>query len=388
MTIPQLLSAALVLALGLALPALGQRSAAPRTLGQPTVIFNAEFSRVAGVSELPDGRITVVDSKDHSLFLGDPATGRVKQLGRQGAGPNEYRAIYQVSRAQGDTLLVHDTGNTRLLKVAPDGTLAGSIPFPQPTGQEIRVGMAPARGADSKGRLYWDHPLISRGEDGQFRRQVESNLFRWLPGSDSIELVASTADHAPSMHAKRYFPFAERDAVVIAPSGRVGVLRAATYRLDWIECGVVVTSGPPILFTRLAITAKDRERYRADRAANPASASFRGRPSQRAAPTEGALREMRSAYPDDMFPQFHPPFMEQGAFLSLGGDVWVMRSTQAGAAEQPVDILMTDGKKRETLVLPANTKIGGLGRRGVYLVQEAEDGIQRILRYAWPTGLR
>ncbi|MDX2263017.1 MAG: hypothetical protein SFU84_15095 [Gemmatimonadales bacterium] len=382
------LPAALLLAFGVTLPIVAQGPAAPRTLGKPTATFDAEFSRVAGLVELPDGRVVIVDSKDHLLFLGDPATGRVKQLGRQGAGPNEYRAIYQVSRVRGDTLLVHDTGNNRLLRVAPDGTLAGSIPFPQPTGQEIRVGMAPARGADALGRLYWDHPEVNRGENGQFKRQLESKVFRWLPGSDSIELVATMADHAPSMHTKRYFPFAERDAFVVAPSGRVGVLRAATYRLDWIERGVVVASGPPIGFTRLSVTARDRERYRADRAANPVTASFRGPPGQRAAPTEEALREMRSAYPDDMFPQFLPPFVEQGAHLSPSGEIWVMRSTTTGLGEQPVDLLTPDGRRRETLALAANTRIVSLARRGIYVVREEEDGIQRILRYAWPTGLR
>src|SRR5690606_7874186 len=47
-------------------------------LGAPITRWDRDFSRVAGVSELPDGRVVVVDSRDAVVYLaaadGGPST--------------------------------------------------------------------------------------------------------------------------------------------------------------------------------------------------------------------------------------------------------------------------------------------------------------------------
>ncbi len=355
------------------------------SLGRPTAVSSQDFSRVAGLAELVDGRWLVVDSRDAAVYLVDPSRGRREQLGRSGDGPNEYRRPFGVVHGLGDTVLIYDPNRQQFLRVDPSGRIAGAIEF----GLGImRGGIAPPRGVDRLGRLYWDRPVITQEPGLGLKRQQHAQVVRWDPGRNVLDTVATFADHAPEMHSNRFHPFPERDAWVVTPEGRVGVVVARDYRLRWLDGRRTVAEGPRLRPEPVPITSEDRDAFREERARAPsgtAAASGGGAPRE---PTPAARRQMVAAYPDESFPKHKPPFEEGGAWLSPGGDVWVARSRSRGERAVTIDVLEPSGGLRRQLRLPEGRRVVALERGGIYLARVDEDGLEFLERYAWPAGLR
>lgn len=88
-----------------------------------TIALDQE-SRAFGVVEsaavLPEGSV-VVATADPGVFLFEPDGSFVRQLGRTGRGPFEYRGSLDV-RPTGENVAVWDAGNRTLLTFAPTGT--------------------------------------------------------------------------------------------------------------------------------------------------------------------------------------------------------------------------------------------------------------------------
>ena len=354
-------------------------------LGRPLAAVSHEFSQIDGVAELTGGRLLVADRRDRMLYLVLPATGQVEPLGRRGQGPGEYHTIFGVVRWRGDTLLVYDSGNRRLLKIDPAGRIAGTISFPSST---LYGGIAPPRGADARGHIYWGRVVVGIESSGDMRRRQTLDIVRWLPGSERLDTVAAVADHAPAMHDHRFHPFAERDAWIVGTDGRIGVLVAADFRLRWLANGRTVAEGPRLAPTPVPVTATDRNDYREWRARNPAGGASVGGGEGGSVPMEAVRRQMAQAYPDAMFPLHKPPFEENGAWHSPGGDIWVARSKGAGERVATVDVLDARGALKRTVRLPPNTRVVALERGGIYLVRIDNDDLEYLQHYAWPEGLR
>lgn len=354
-------------------------------IGPPVARWERDLSRIGGVSELSDGRVIVVDNLDGLVFIGAATGGTVSQLGRPGDGPDEYRQPWSPVRSLGDTVLIY--ARNRLVRVTPAGVLAGSHSF---TSASLGGGVGPPRGVDRDGRVYWDRPVIRDPVTNAIKRQQQFEIVRFRPGKSGLEVVATASDHAPELHDNRFYPFAQRDAWVVEPDGAIRIVRARNYSVDLVRDGRVVSSGPAIPFTPIRIDASDRESYRLARAANAPSMSFNGRAAQAGrGVTRERLARMREAYPDGMFPAQKPPFVEDGVFRSPGGQIWVVRSPATGTTRsRRVDVLDAGGRRIRELELPAGRKLLALERRGIYLVEEDEDGLQYLERYGWPAGLR
>lgn len=358
----------------------------PILLGQPTTRIAHEFSELGGVIELNNGQLLVADSQDHLLYLVDLATGRVAQHGTKGRGPDEYQNSWGLIRAPGDTVLVYDPRNSRFLRIAPDGGIAGSIPI---TAAARQGGLAQPRGGDAAGRLYWDRVVVDRDALGNFKRRATLDLVRWKPGSDVVDSMGLAADHAPDMHQHRFHPFAERDAWIVAPDGRIGLLVAADYRLRWLgPGGRVLAEGPRLGPQSVPVTGRDRDAFREERALRPAGGmQMQGPPGAEGTPSPQARRQSELAYPDEIFPRNKPPFEEGGAWRAPGGDIWVARTVEGGA-DRLVDVLAESGALRRQIRLPPGRRVVALERGGIYLAREDEDGLQYLEGYAWPAGWR
>ena len=79
----------------------------------------------------------------------------------------------------------------------------------------------------------------------------------------------------------------------------------------------------------------------------------------------------------------HPMFSAGDVIAAPGGRLWVGRPTEAG---QPVlyDVF-DDGGRRVTMVeLGSGRRVAAVGRQHLYVVLEAESGIQQLERYALP----
>lgn len=355
-----------------------------QALGHPTATWDRDFSRIGGIAELPDGRVVVVDNLDGLVFVGAASGGAVTQLGRSGDGPDEYRGPWSAIRWLGDTVLVY--AQNRLVRVTPGGVIAGSHPF---VARALGGSVAPPRGIDRDGRVYWDRPVVHDPRTGALKRQQQYEIVRMRPGRAQVEVVASASDHAPELHDHRFHPFAQRDAWVVNPDGALRIVRARTYAVDVVQGGKVLRSGTPLSFQPVRVGRADREEYRHARAANAPRISFGGRSSGGGGVTPARLAQMRDAYPDEIFPVHKPPFIEGGVIRSPAGQLWVIRSPGTGGAHpQRIDVLDAEGRRVRELDLPRGRSLLGLERLGVYLVRENADGLQYLERYAWPEGLR
>lgn len=368
-----------------ALAAVLAQPLAAQGLGPPAARWDRDFSRIGGVAELADGRVVIVDNRDFLLYIGAAQGSGSEQLGRTGDGPDEYRRPFSLVRAPSDTILVY--AQNRLLRVAPSGKLAGTIPF-VPTALGGNVG--PPRGVDRAGYVYWDRVVIRDPDTGEIKRQQQYEIVRFRPGTEKVEVVATAGDHAPELHANQYHPFAQRDAWTLEPDGTIRIARARDYSIDVMRGETVASSSAPVPFQPIAITSADREAYRLDRAKNPNGMSFGGRGSTPdGGVTPERMKEMREAYPDGMFPRTKPPFVEGGLIRSPGGQFWVIRSPATAAIQgSQVDVLDAAGKRIREITLPAGRRLVGLDRGGIYLAREDDDGLQFLERYAWPAGLR
>ena len=355
-------------------------SLSAQALGSPLARWDKDFSRIGGAVELPDGRVVIVDNLDGIVFIGAASGGAVTQLGRQGDGPDEYRRPWAPVRGLGDTVLIH--AQNRLVRVTPTGRIAGSHAF---ASRALGGGVGPPRGVDRMGRIYWDRPVIRDPQTNAIKRQQQFEIVRYRPGNDQVDVVATANDHAPELHDQRFHPYPQRDEWVVDPDGSVRIVRARDYSVDVVRDRRVVSSGPAIPFRPVRIDASAREAHRMARAANAPMVSFNGRS---AASTTGVtperMAQMRRDYPDDMFPEHKPPFIENGTFRSPDGHLWVVRSPPGDAPPRRVDILDIDGRRIREIDLPAGRRLLGLDRRGIYLVHEDDDGLQYLERYAWP----
>ncbi|MCC7366848.1 MAG: hypothetical protein IT306_00405 [Chloroflexi bacterium] len=90
----------------------------------PTPIPNAEAGVPADVEVGPDGVVWVLDALDGQLRRIEPATGEVRTVGSRDLGLYRPRGF---GLAPDGTLLVADTGGSRLVHLAPDGSMLGKI---------------------------------------------------------------------------------------------------------------------------------------------------------------------------------------------------------------------------------------------------------------------
>ena len=88
------------------------------------------FDYVSDVDALPDGRIVVVDNRGARVALFDTAGTWLRDLGRSGGGPGEYRTPLSL-HWRGDTLLVWDMIQRRFSAWLGD-SLAGMVPLSIP----------------------------------------------------------------------------------------------------------------------------------------------------------------------------------------------------------------------------------------------------------------
>lgn len=131
-------------------------------------------SRAYGVRRDSRGRYFVVTPEtSRSIPLVFDARGRyVREIGREGAGPNEFRAAIALEVARGDTIYVFDRANARLSVLDPDLREVRTIPIPPSTNTAavLPTGTAVLNAAvwdtDRVGHPY--HRIDATGSSGYF----------------------------------------------------------------------------------------------------------------------------------------------------------------------------------------------------------------------------
>ena len=97
-----------------------------RTLSQPDATFPHGFTTVAGIRELADGRVILVDLYNGVQVI-DAAWASMRQVGRRGSGPGEYRDPRKIFALAGDSSAVFDHQTGLLLVITPDAEPGGFL---------------------------------------------------------------------------------------------------------------------------------------------------------------------------------------------------------------------------------------------------------------------
>jgi hypothetical protein len=352
------------------------------TLTRPIAELAEPLDRAYSAAELPDGRVVVTDLMGPSVQMVDFAKGTVAPVGRSGAGPNEYRMPERVIPGAGDSLLVIDVGQRRLLRIAPDGKPAGTIPFPE------AAGFGRFRGADRQGRLYYQGSRMGGTPGGRTRvlhdgpeaKPADSvPVIRWDPKSgrlDTMGLVLEPALARPAESSSggrtvimsRPEPFTPQDEWTVTRDGRVVMLRSGSYRADWRTADGRRGSGPPVTYEKVRVTQADKDRLT--------------KGSRQAVIAGGAKIDMAPESASDFkWPAYKPPFQPSSAQATPDGRVWVQRSGADGAA--PVyDEFDETGRLVRQIAVAKGSRVVGFGKGVVYVARTDEDDLVYLQKFA------
>jgi hypothetical protein len=174
-------------------------------IGEPPLTPASEFSRIRRVYTLEDGTIVVANSsRPVDIRLFDETGAHSRTIGREGAGPGELRAIWDLWIARPDTIVVFDPGLSRMTRFDPLGRALEMVTFEQ---RSDRVAWLP-----------W-----ARFSDGTFlmRRNV---FIENVDGGSGRSLAPSVRGMATGEIVDTIGVFPETDYYTL-PSGNPGFVR-------------------------------------------------------------------------------------------------------------------------------------------------------------------
>lgn len=359
----------------------GAQAAPLVRLDRPDATLAEEFSLVRGVRELSDGRLIIADWIEDRVVVADLATGAVRQVIRAGPGPQEARLPAGLVRLRGDTTLLLDEGNNRLMLLGPDGRAIRSILAEAPG----RLGV---RGIDASGALL--HAIPSWAEGPNALPDDSVRVVRWEQSSDGAPRVLAVVqgtryrkDRSPAMQPRMpMVGFAEQDAWVVLPSGALAVVRARPYRVEVRAAGRAPVTGPAYESRTRAVTLDDKKRFvRQFAAGSPVSGRGADGGMGRASMIDEA--EVTRMVGTAEWAERLPPFDPSRVLAANSGETWVGMTAEPG---RPVryDVFDERGVRVRQVELRAGRRVAAVGARGVYVVADDEDGVQTIERYRMP----
>lgn len=382
-----LLVAAAVL-LGAAGPLPGQA----RVLAKAAARLNHQFSTISGLRELPDGRVLVADGIDDVVLRVDLASQKMDTIGRAGRGPGEYKSPDALFPLPGGATLLVDLGNARMAVIDGGGRFKETFPIAQgqPGGRPGAVPLIFPRGTDGRGLIYFQ-PV------GGDPRADSGAVVRWDRTSARFDTVAhvklpamvvkSSGSANNQRQSQRQKPYPVQDSWTVAQDGRVALLRAPVYRVDWVGPAGTRVVGKPIPTSPVPVRDAEKKEYLAEAAANGLSVSVQNVNGQ----VSMAFSRGRQGRDDDsdepgLGGQEWPATKPQASGLSVAapdGQLWVERSVPAGGA-RTYDLIGKSGEVAGRVTLPVGRRLVAVGSRGVYVRHIDSDGINYLERYDLP----
>lgn len=336
------------------------------------------FSQVRGARELRDGRLMVSDYIEQRVVALDFPSGAATSLFPRGGGPGEIRLPTRLVAMPGDSTLVVDLGNQRLLVVGPTGRSVRTIPGDTP-------GMLGVNGVDAQGTLYYTIPAWAAtvpltGDTVEVVRAPKG-------GGAPVALARVLGDRMrPDIRAPAMTPriptvgYGARDAWWLGADGHLRILHAATYTLQVLGPGGASRTGPSNAWATPAVTGADRRRYVEEfLASTPTSGrGENGGMGITPKPTEAEIRAMLAG---THFAERFPMFEAGDVHQEPGGRVWVGRPARPSASKR-YDILDGSGARVGAIELTPGRRVIAISRQWVYLVVADEDGVEQVERYA------
>jgi hypothetical protein len=371
-------------------------------LGQPNASFPEDFGSIQSVRELADGRVLVADPLGRELYLVDMDAGTRQVVGRQGQGPDEYMQPDAVWPLPGDSTLLVDLGNGRLVSIGPDLRFGPTMPIasgdPRP-GQGAAFSLALPQAVDAEGRIYTRALGMGGGPGGGGALPDSGGVLRIDRATRTSETAATvklqerisrTTGGANDRNVSiESVPLSPEDAWGVAPDGAVVVARAGDARVEWIEPSGRVVRGPAVAGGQLPIRTAEKEEWLRDQARSGGGVAVmmsieNGAVSTNlsrggAQPGGGRQREVdQYTWPDRT-----PPFRSGRVPVDPLGRAWVARHVPAGGPST-YDVFDRTGTRVATYTLTAGTRVIGFGEGSVYAVSYDDFDLNYLERYSLP----
>lgn len=366
-----------------------------RALGKPEVESRQSFTTITGVRELSDGRVIVSDSREKTLQVVDLVRGTSAPIGRTGAGPGEWNTPSQLFALGRDTTVMPDFANARYFTVNPDAKPGAGFRLPE-NGALMSGALL---GADATGRLIFVAPR--RAASAAENSSGEADVLRFNRATGRIDSLAVLAlpkgersgaamIGGGMIRTFTNLPFASQDVAAAALDGRVAIVRANPYHVEWIGADLRRTQGPTAPSPAIRLTSAEKEAY--DRAqTRPGSFTVRGPGGAAPAPgTKGGggavamSRGEAAAFttPDQTWPAVKPPFLANAARVAPDGRVWVLRTRAHDDPVPSFDVFDSAGRLAERISIPAQTRLVAFGAKSIYLARTDDDDLVWLQRYA------
>lgn len=371
-----------------------------RTLSRPDAEFSEPFTMIAGVRELRDGRLIVVDPRDKTVQVVDLKSGSATKLGREGSGPGEYGLPTRLMALPGDTTAIVDALNNRILLINPDGRVGGFVDLnvPAPGGREggrgmMMIGTSLPTAADGRGRMYVqgapfrivdgvpsaaDSVPMTRWDRSSGRRDTVAWM-RVPQGANQISGSSGAGRQNVSVRIGGGPPFNGADQMAVAPDGRVAIVHHEPYSVDFVSETGQRTRGQPIRHDRVRLTDGHKQEWR-ERQRNAMGMMITNDNGRRSA----AMVPNRDVQDPEVWGgDYLPPFLANATIMFSGeGYLWISRTGPAGQAPT-FDVIDRAGAVVQRVVLPKKARLLGFGRGAVYVARVDEDDLQYIQKYAF-----
>jgi hypothetical protein len=347
-----------------------------RTLAPSTAISGSSFLRVLDVHEFLDGRVLVLDYNDFSLHLVDFERGTVRPVGRNGAGPGEYRLPERLFSVRGDSVLIWDAANGRMLVILPDGSAGGS-PY--------RGSRPPFRSSDLMGYFYGIPGQAVDVEASGSGRLISLPLIRfhgWRGKKDTVALIPFRLPPGSQnlVSAEVMQPFHPRHAWAVSSDGVLAVVSPDPYRVAFRLASGRRTLGQGVTYDRIPLSAEHRQEH-LDALRLPRPTLLLSEGTGIVDVRLAVLRQPEIAF---LWPRYLPPFVGQSARFSSDGKLWVKRATAVGAIPY-FDVFDQSGLLAYQVVLQSRrVRLVGFGKGVLYLIRSDDEDMEWLERYRLP----
>lgn len=354
----------------------GQAPTGPRSLGTPDAVVAEGFTDVAGLRELSDGRVLLVDPQERRIVLLGSDLSHERDVGRTGRGPGEFLRPYRLFALRGDTSAVIDRENARILlldKGIPLTRHAELGTDPECAG-EAPVTITAIEASDRSGRLYFTSSTpqtisILRWHPGSCRSAAEEAGV--MPGRGGQEMMGGRIILGGEVPP----PLGPEPAWAVGPGGRVAVAHPEPYRVTFTDAAGRRREGPAIHHDPLPLTDSHKDHWRRDQS-RPRLLSVRRRGE------EASLTYMPlpgGGEPSE-WPATLPPFPAKGVHYAPDGTLWVQRWVVAGGPTT-FDLINEVGQVFDAVVLPPERRLVAFGEGSVYAVVRDEFDLEYVERY-------
>lgn len=356
----------------LAVPASAQGIPSWRLTGAVEVGRDApegEFTRIAGITSLPDGSLVVADATDQRLRIFSADGNFLRAHGRRGQGPGEFQFIAFLA-ATGDSILVFESlpGQSRVTRVhAATGTSTrGPSVRGDPAFRGSVIGVAPSGAtlAISSGLRPVQAPLLGESRTDSIMFGVGSTVgVTWLPPTSNRTWISYRQPQAVS-------------GVAMAAHRLSGIpITGSTQRLVWIgDNGLGELRGFDASGKLQATVRWPRPNRPLDRAD---VGTYLTSLLAQAAPGDTARLSAENSLA--LAVRAAPKF--QLAAESKTGELWIEEFRENLAAEGRVYVFDESGRALAVVVLPAGTRVRHVTRNVVVLTRKDDDGFERVLLY-------